>query len=384
MNASWWGRHRAVLLIASAVLVAIGALSVLTARSSPHGGDLDPQNPAPEGAQAVARVLTAQGVDVAVVRRIAQLQRTPVNADTTVLVTSPRNLTRSATLNLEARARNAGSVVLADPGAAVVAALELPVRVVAAGPPGSTGGSTGAGCTDPLLSGLRLDVPASSVYRGRGRSVTSCFPAGGAAPGSRVLRVDRLPATYVIGAVGLFTNDRVDRADNAAAALRLLGQHDRLVWYVPDLHDVAPGDTDSLAAQLPGGLVPALWLLAASVLATMLWRGRRLGALVVEPLPVAVKAVESTRGRGRLYRRVSDRPHAAAMLRDATARRLAVRLRLPAATDVERLAAAVGEATGTRPEDVVGLLVTRPVEDDRALTRLAADLTALEEEVHRA
>ena len=46
----------------------------------------------------------------------------------------------------------------------------------------------------------------------------------------------------------------------------------------------------------------------------MLWRGRRLGPLVVEPLPVVVKAVESTQGRGRLYRRVRDRAHAAGIL----------------------------------------------------------------------
>jgi hypothetical protein len=163
----------------------------------------------------------------------------------------------------------------------------------------------------------------------------------------------------------------------------MLGQHDRLVWYIPDLRDVAPGDAGSLRAQLPGGLVPALWLLAAAVVATMLWRGRRLGRLVVEPLPVVVKAIESTQGRGRLYRRVRDRTHAAAILREATARRLATRLRLPANTDLQRLAGSVADATGAQPRAVYDVLVTRPVGDDHALTRLAADLAALEREVHQ-
>jgi hypothetical protein len=103
---------------------------------------------------------------------------------------------------------------------------------------------------------------------------------------------------------------------------------------------------------------------------------------VVEPLPVVVKAVESTQGRGRLYRRVRDRSHAAAVLRSASAGRLATRLRLPAGTDADRVAAAVAEATGADPAAVHEVLVTRPVTDDRSLTRLAADLAALEREVH--
>jgi hypothetical protein len=138
-----------------------------------------------------------------------------------------------------------------------------------------------------------------------------------------------------------------------------------------------------VAAQLPRGLVPALWLVVAAVLATMLWRGRRLGPLVVEPLPVVVKAVESTQGRGRLYRRVRDRDHAAAVLRGATVRRLAAVLRLPAGTPADQVARAVADLTGRDAAAVHHLLETRPVADDSALTRLAGDLAGLEREVHR-
>jgi hypothetical protein len=142
------------------------------------------------------------------------------------------------------------------------------------------------------------------------------------------------------------------------------------------------GDTGSVSAQLPRGLFPALWLVVAAVGATMLWRGRRLGPLVVEPLPVVVKAVESTQGRGRLYRRVRDREHAAAVLRAATVRRLVVRLRLPVATGPDRLARVVADLTGNPVDTVREVLATRPVGDDAALTRLAGDLARLEREVH--
>jgi hypothetical protein len=213
--------------------------------------------------------------------------------------------------------------------------------------------------------------------------VVACFPGGGRASAALVARVDRVPTTYAVAAGSLLTNDRVDRADNAAAVLRLLGHGDRLLWYVPDPADVATGDTASLSAQLPRGLVPALWLLAAATLAAMLWRGRRLGPLVVEPLPVVVKAVESTRGRGRLYRRVRDRGHAAAILQAASTRRLATRLRLPADADPTSVADAVAAATGADVGTVRHLLTTRAVPDDATLTRLARDLAALEREVHR-
>ena len=202
---------------------------------------------------------------------------------------------------------------------------------------GDRGSHAGRVRTTRCSTGLEVEVGRSAGYHGTGGGpVTGCFPGTGDPSAALVARVDRAVPTYVLGGVDVLTNDRVDDADNAAVALRLLGQGDRLVWYVPDLRDVAAGDAGSLRAQLPGGLVPALWLLAVAVLATMLWRGRRLGPLVVEPLPVVVKAVESTRGRGRLYARVRDRPHAAGILRAATRRRLAARLRLGATTDPGR------------------------------------------------
>jgi len=198
-----------------------------------------------------------------------------------------------------------------------------------------------------------------------------------------LVRVDRATPTYAVGGIDLLTNEHVTQADNAAVALRILGQHDRLVWYIPDPRDIAAGDAGSLAAQLPPGLVPALYLTGAAALALLLWRGRRLGPLVTEPLPVVVKAVESTRGRGRLYRRVRDSRHAADVLRATTRRRVSGLLQLPHNTDPERLAEAMAAALGEDPAAVHAVLSTSPVADDEAMVRLAQDLAALERKVHR-
>lgn len=373
-------RHRGMVALGVAVLATVIVLSVVTARGSGRADDLDPQNPSAAGAQAVARVLAQHGVQVSVVRRAAELDRATVDADTTVLVTSSENLGRRTAQRVELRTVPAGVLVLAAPGPTLIRALGLPVSVH----PARVAAPTSAGCDDPLLGDLAVDVGPTEGYRGSNGFVTTCFQERGKRPASLVARVDRGTPTYAVGGAALFTNGRIDRADNAAAALRLLGQHERLVWYVPDIRDVTAGDSGSLATQLPGGLFPALGLVAAAVLATMVWRGRRLGPLVVEPLPVMVKAVESTQGRGRLYRRVRDRTHAAAILRDATARRLTTHLRLPSGTDPHRLAAAVAETTGTDPRTAYDALVARPVPDDTALIRLASELAALEKEVHRA
>ena len=67
---------------------------------------------------------------------------------------------------------------------------------------------------------------------------------------------------------------------------------------------------------------------AIAVLALLVWRSRRLGALASEPLPVVVKAIETTRSRGRLYRKAGDRDHAAGALRAAARVRAAERLGL--------------------------------------------------------
>ena len=376
----WLLRNRVLLAVTIGVLAAITVLSLVASRSVPRGGDLDPDNPSPNGAQAVARVLAAHGVDVSVVRRAAELRHAEMDARTTLVVTSPGNLGRRTAAQVALRTRQAGAVVLADPTPTLMRALQLPLAAVEA----QVGRRTDAACDDPLLSGLSVDAGPSIGYHGQDPAVTECFGTGS---GSLVAHVDgdligSPGPTYAVAAVSVLTNGRVDRADNAAVALRLLGQRDRLVWYVPDLRDVAVGDAGSVSAQLPGGLFPALWLVVAAVLAAIIWRGRRLGPLVVEPLPVVVKAVESTQGRGRLYRRVRDREHAAAVLRAATVRRLVVRLRLPAGTGPDVVARAAADLTGTPVDTVRGVLATRPVRDDTALTRLAGDLARLEREVH--
>ena len=181
------------------------------------------------------------------------------------------------------------------------------------------------------------------------------------------------------------TNQHLAEQGNAALVLRALGRHERLVWYIPSLDDVGTGgETEAAPAQLLPPVVPLLALQLLLVVAVVaLWRGRRLGRLVTENLPVVVRAGETTRGRGRLYRRGRSYGHAAAALRAGTAARSAGRLGLPRSAPAPLVVDAIARAAGRRPADVEALLYGPPPTDDRGLARLARDLDHLESEVHR-
>ena len=141
----------------------------------------------------------------------------------------------------------------------------------------------------------------------------------------------------------------------------------------------------SLQSLIPRWVEPALALGAVAMVAVIIWRARRLGPLATEPLPVVVRAVETTRSLGRLYRRSSDRGHAAASLRRAAVARCAERLRLGSTTPADAVIREVARRTGRREDDVAALLSPTGAvpSTDRDLITLATQLAELDREVRR-
>lgn len=354
---------------------------LLTWANLDRAGSLDPlhpENPREDGARAVARVLADRGVEVTVVESRSALERSTVDGGTTLVVTGAGELGTSTYSSLADVVDEAGTTVLVAPMPGALEGLDLPFT------PGSpVGGELEAGCDLPVVSGLVVDA-AGPTYRpdgGDGGDTATCFRSGTGAELPGLLA--RSGTVHVLGGSSLLTNDRVDEADNAAVALRLLGQHPRLVWYVPTADDLAVGDVradaGALEDVLPRWLVPALLLLGAAATTALLWQGRRFGPLVVEPLPVEVRADETEASRGRLYRQARDPQHAADTLRAEARARWREHLGLPASAPVpalaERVAAHVG---GPEPAEVLALLADGPVGDDGSLVRLAAGLARLD------
>jgi hypothetical protein len=154
------------------------------------------------------------------------------------------------------------------------------------------------------------------------------------------------------------------------------------VWYRPSPAD-ARGGNASLVDLLPDGWKWATLQLVIAAGLLALWRARRLGPVVTEPLPVVVRAAEAVEGRGRLYHQIQARDRAADALRSAARSRLQPRLGLGQATDRVGLVEAVSRRAGWPAADVDQLLYGAAPADDRALVRLADELDALEREVRR-
>jgi hypothetical protein len=363
-------RHRSTLLIVLALVAAV-AIAIVLGAGSETPTPMDPDNPSPDGAKALAQVLGDEGVDVQVARTADELEAIDVDEGTSVVVELPEYLGTGTIERLLDHAARAHSLVVVGAGPGVADAL----GALGGGASIPLGDGRASGCDDERFDGLTLEVdftivyPKGECYDGKAGSIVS-EPTDG---------------LLLFGADQALTNDQILRADNAAVALRMLGQDERLVWYVPSLDDLTGDDGVSLRTLLPRWIYPGLALLAVVMLTVILWRGRRLGALATEPLPVVVRAVETTRSLGRLYRRSGDRAHAAESLRRAARSRLAERLRLGSTTPPDVLAREVARRTGRTEEDVVSVLGPTGVvpSSDRDLITLASRLAELDREVRR-
>ena len=370
-----WHRWRWPLALASlAALVAVAAALPQPATSSVP---LAPDNPTGNGARALAEILGRQGVEVRYVRTSGEAARTAV-AGSTLLVTS------SALLNghqVDALAATAADLVLLNPDPSLLTAVTDAAEVAGVAGPGSAA-TRSPECADPDARAARSIVASGAGFVARTRAATLCFPAEGGA--GTYLVVDGPRRVVALGDRSVLTNAALEHEGNAALALRMLGRHAALTWYVPSASDVG----QPAAGPAPGDLLPpwtravGLQLLLVAAVAG-LWRGRRLGRLVTEPLPVTVRAAESTRGRGRLYRRSRVYGHAAAALRAGAATRSAARLGLPLSAGARAVIDALAAATGRSAPDVADLLYGPPPTDDAGLELLARRLDDLESEVHR-
>ena len=221
-------------------LVAAVALAIVLGAGTETSTPMDPDNPGPDGARAAGPGARRRGCR----RRGGARARTSSRRSTSTTgppwwsccpsSSAPAPSTGCTTTPPDAHSWSSSAPGPAWPTSSAPSA---------AGPrsPWATAGTPG--CDDPRFDGLTLEVDSTHrlsrrrLLRRQGRRDRQPRPA------------DRL---LLFGADQALTNDQILRADNAAVALRLLGQDERLVWYVPSLDDLTGDDGVSLATLLPG------------------------------------------------------------------------------------------------------------------------------------
>jgi hypothetical protein len=361
------------IMLAVAVVVVTTVLFALALQPQSSTDDLAADNPGPNGAEAVVQVLQQHGVRVTITHSLDRTEgavRDPL--DTTVLVYDPQELLTAAQHRRLSDA--ADELVLVEPGFATVG--DLAPGVDAAG---RTRATLHADCDLPAVRAAGTVSGGGRLYdAGRVDGATSCLRTTG---GAGLVRLEvHGVRTTVLGVGAALRNDTIAHDGDAALALRLLGEHHALVWYRPGLDDLAGSEPASLADLTPPWVTPLMLLALVAALAAALWRGRRLGRVVVENLPVTVRASETMEGRARLYERAGARLHALDAIRIGTAARLAGLLGMPRSATVHEIADAVAAAAGRPRPEVAAILVDEVPESDAGLVALSDALQRLEDE----
>jgi hypothetical protein len=359
-----WHKLRLPVAIGLVGLALVAGLAAIG--TSPNSDRLDPRNPTPDGARALSVLLAERGVAVHIASTLSQAKP---GQRTTVLLSRPGAVSRRALHDVLA---TSATVVLIDPPPAALAASGVP----------AIADQAAAGETVDPQCGLPVATVAGSVrltgtlYAVTG-AATRCYAEGGDASLVVASRANGA-RTVIFGSGSTLSNADLDKQGDAALAIGLLDAP-VLQWVPAGLGlGKPPPSHQGLLNLLPNRLVAALVQLAIALIVLALWRARRLGKPVAEPLPVIVRAAETVEGRARLLQAARSRGTAAAALRAASTRRLAQTLRLGADEAPATVVAVVAEAAHTPATTVNAVLYGGEPTDDRALVALAQQLPDLE------
>jgi hypothetical protein len=332
----------------------------------------DPRSSTAGGAGALGQLLRDEGVRITTTDDIASTAEQAGPTTTLVVADADRIPADSARRLLDA---GAGRTILLRSGATGLATFGI--RAETASPVDGTIAPACAVAAATTAGEVTVsDMRAS--YRAVGPVDFACYPV--AAGGFGYLgtsTADGRPVQLVAGGVD---NADLDEPGNAAYALSVFGSQPTVVWLM------TPALDDPTSATEQPTLLPPWWQLAVvqaaiALVVVGIWRGRRLGPILSEQLPVRVRAAETVEGHGRLYYRLAARDRAAEALRSGTRRRLS--RAYGHADDQLALSAAVAARTGREPTLVRRILDGPPPDTDDDLVGLASELDRIEQEARQ-
>jgi hypothetical protein len=362
-----WRTWRWVLLALVAV-VAIAAVSSYLTAPRP-GGRMDAESTSPDGTHALVTLLRDRGVDVVVANTVADVERA-ARPDSLLLVAETYLLVDD---DLLARlAAVPGDRLLIEPVSTTRKSLAPEIRI---GHDSTMGGKPNCDLPEATRAG-EVQFGVSDTYEAAGDNpLTKCYDGA-------VVRYQAGGRTVtVVGSADFMMNSELLKEGNAALAMNLAGTRPRLIWYAPQHAEGEKTSSSDVFDLIPDKVNWIFWQLAIVVLLAALWRGRRLGPLVAEKLPVVVRASETVEGRGRLYRSHRARDRAADALRTATLQRMLPRLGLAANAGPPAVIAAVSARCNKSPEALHHLLFGPPPSSDEDLVNLSRELDDFERQV---
>lgn len=373
-------------LVALGLLVGIVVIGVIT-RTDTDSIPMSIHNPGPLGTRALAQVAEDHGVDVRQIDELVKARITDPESTTLVIGHS----TYMQGYQAQSVLAYPGPIVVLGDGSAVARAASRNIYW------GSTDAAVlDAACENPDATAAGTIKTSGPIWVSASEPSETCFPTADGAVMVVVPRDDKGDVT-LIADPGLATNESITGEGNAALMLRLIGGLDNVVWYTGSLYDTTvltwtgggtdtPKEFDDVQPStdfLPPGTGNALYALGLALVIVAWWRARRFGAIVHEPLPVVVRAAETTRGRARMYRAARASGRAAASLRAAAALRMGQRVGVPRSADHATLIAAVANASGRTSAYVEETLFGPPPQTEAEMMTLLSRIDTLENEVHR-
>ncbi|MST49882.1 DUF4350 domain-containing protein [Mobiluncus porci] len=179
-------------------------------------------------------------------------------------------------------------------------------------------------------------------------------------------------------------NQEITKGSNAAFLLNLMQPADRVGWVVGRTFQLSsPSGAGASPDMVPPAFTQALLLFFAALLVLGLAKGRRLGRIVKEELPVVVHGSETIQGRARMYRNMAAFETTAKHARSYTARKLGENLHLPTPLTAQALCWEVANYIDLPVPRVEEILLGRAPRNATELMGLLKDLNSLVQKTKR-
>ena len=313
------------------IIVVFSLLFVIAASILPKAGyDNTPvgiRNKEGDGARALAQVLGDHGISV---REVNAQQAASVDENTTLVVIFPSRMTDSMAQAIETRANVVYVGLEEDHGSHSVYLQGLRSDREYSSKTWLT-----PGCSSEIAGRTQHLQASDYVLSGPASGWQLCFSDDGKSY-AYAERSDSGRFRALIPDSLRLRNRAISEGGNAALAINTIGRTPKVAWYSPTRTDTPTGVSQDQMLTSPY-LMPAFLMIIAACLLAGLARGRRLGPLTSERLPIEVPASETLIGKARLMRSQRAYEHAAQALRSSTASRIATALGVAHTADREAL-----------------------------------------------